>query len=301
MKNRIRQISEHIMNDTALGKRLAAANSLEDQTIHILEAAETINLAVSRDEVTAFLQKLADEELSDAHLEAVAGGKEEVPINMIGATGSADTGDNIYGTDGDDTMNGGSGNDTLRGGIGSDKLSGGSGDDIMEGGRDNDFMFGGSGDDIMEGDDGSDYMTGGDGNDTVVGDDGNDTMVGGAGDDSMLGGSGDDLIYGEGGDDVMSGGDGNDTLHGGWDNDIMTGGSGSDVFVISHSVDNGSATITDFKPGEDKIQLEGLASSDGFTVSYDGGNTVIQYGNTQVTVMSVELTTEQIMEMQFDE
>jgi Ca2+-binding RTX toxin-like protein len=123
----------------------------------------------------------------------------------------------------------------------------------------------------------ADTMNGAGGNDTLTGGAGNDALNGGAGNDSLIGGAGNDTVNGNAGLDVLDGGDGNDTLNGAADNDALTGGNGNDVLIGGAGVDvltggpgsdtlvfataaqSGSGTtrdrITDFAPGEDKIDV----------------------------------------------
>jgi len=86
----------------------------------------------------------------------------------------------------------------------------------------------------------------------------------------VSGGQGDDTVSGDDGNDSVFGGDGNDTLSGDAGDDTVTGGSGADVFRLEYFVQQGPLqtaeevgtnplgvdTITDFNPGEDKIQLD---------------------------------------------
>ena len=72
---------------------------------------------------------------------------------------------------------------------------------------------------------------------------------------SLNGGSGRDTIVGTPGDDVIEGGPGADTL---------TGNGGHDQFVYSSILDAGD-TITDFKPGIDKLVFTQLFTSMGIT------------------------------------
>lgn len=67
--------------------------------------------------------------------------------------------------------------------------------------------------------------------------------------DTLAGTSGADVLYGYDGDDTLVGGPGDDTL---------IGGSGGDVFRFVSSTD-GVDTITDFQPGEDRIEVAGTA------------------------------------------
>ena len=65
------------------------------------------------------------------------------------------------------------------------------------------------------------------------------TQVGTTGVDTLTGTSGDDIIFAGTGDDTISGSIGTDRL---------SGGEGSDVFVFA--TDDGTSTITDFRPSE---------------------------------------------------
>lgn len=74
---------------------------------------------------------------------------------------------------------------------------------------------------------------------------------------------GNDIINGMGGNDTLSGGDGNDTLIGGDGADKLIGGAGKDIFKFTNAKESGAAvttrdTITDFKHGEDRIDLSGI-------------------------------------------
>uniref|UniRef100_UPI000D5F6DF1 VWA domain-containing protein n=1 Tax=Vibrio cholerae TaxID=666 RepID=UPI000D5F6DF1 len=72
------------------------------------------------------------------------------------------------------------------------------------------------------------------------------------GNDILNGGEGNDILYGQGGNDILIGGLGND---------ILTGGSGEDLFKwVQGDLDGSTDRITDFKIGEDKIDLSDLFS-----------------------------------------
>ncbi len=161
-------------------------------------------------------------------------------------------GQRIYGFGGDDTLAGGGGDDGLYGGTGDDTLAGGDGDDRL---------YGGAGD---------------------------DTLTGGDGDDELHGGAGDDTLAGDGGTDTLAGGDGDDRLDGGADDDTLTGGYGADTFVI-RTTNNGDDTVTDFRPGWDRLEFAhgGPAFGD-LDIRQDGDGTVIRWYGGTVTLKDVD-------------
>ena len=66
--------------------------------------------------------------------------------------------------------------------------------------------------------------------------------------------------------DTMNGGAGDDRITGGWSKDLLTGGTGRDVFDYNTMKDSGKAAstrdvVTDFKHGQDKIDLKDLDAS----------------------------------------
>ncbi|MCQ4347950.1 type I secretion C-terminal target domain-containing protein, partial [Pseudomonas stutzeri] len=93
--------------------------------------------------------------------------------------------------------------------------------------------------------------------DALEGGAGNDTLTGTAGGDWIFGHDGDDVLSGLLGDDALAGGAGDDILVGGPGNDLLSGGPGADTFVWN-SGDSGVDRITDFTPGEDRLDLSDL-------------------------------------------
>lgn len=89
-----------------------------------------------------------------------------------------------------------------------------------------------------------------------------DEVLGGLGNDTLRGADAADRLSGEGGNDVLSGGAGDDTLAGGSGRDTLTGGEGADLFVFRFRSDASSGSqrdsITDFTPGQDRIDLSGF-------------------------------------------
>ena len=80
---------------------------------------------------------------------------------------------------------------------------------------------------------------------------------GGGGTDKAWGYDGDDILVGGQGQDQLFGGNGDDILSGDVGGDWLTGGAGADSFIFGPA--HGRDVITDFTPGEDQIDLRGLA------------------------------------------
>ena len=129
-------------------------------------------------------------------------------------------------------------------------------------------------DDILAGDQRANRLSGGSGDDTIYGGPGGDetnadTIDGGRGDDRLFGGGGDDVLYGGEGDDLLRGGTGSDTLQAGSGDDILEGGVGADTMDGGIGVDtfvfssgHGMDTITDFRNGQDLIDISAFGLSD---------------------------------------
>lgn len=84
----------------------------------------------------------------------------------------------------------------------------------------------------------------------------------------LAGSSGKHKLYGGGGNDKLYGQSGNDYIDGGSGKDILTGGSGKDVFHFTKLSDSRPGTdkrdvITDFKRGQDKINLAKIDAKSG--------------------------------------
>ena len=203
-------------------------------------------------------------------------------IDTMAGNGGNDTmsggdgNDLMDGRDGNDDITGGSGGDAMHGGTGNDVLMGEDGDDDLQGEGDDDLLSGGTGSDALAGCDGDDSLSGGDGADSLNGGDGDDDLTGGIGGDTLVGGFGDDVLDGGADTDLLQGGYGNDTLNGHDDGaatlDYLNGGDGDDVMQLGGSdmgygaagadtfaLDGqatGVATISDYNPAEDRIQVE---------------------------------------------
>jgi len=166
---------------------------------------------------------------------------------------------------------GGSGNDTITGNTANNHLIGGDGKDTINGGGGTDILEGDGGDDILEG---NGTLDGGADNDILRGDGiliggtGNDKLYGGSLADVLQGGDDNDELYGGLGGDALDGGKGDDLLDGGFADpavpDVLTGGEGADTFVYkSRYLQN---IVTDFKAGEDKLDLTGTNVHDFYTL-----------------------------------
>jgi Ca2+-binding RTX toxin-like protein len=135
----------------------------------------------------------------------------------------------------------------------------------------------------ISGREGDDNITGGNNVDNLNGDSGNDTLNGNAGNDSIYAGDNNDYVIGGTGNDGVRGDAGNDTLIGVnltssnpglGERDYLEGGAGIDRFILGDSANvyyddrntttggtTDYATIYDFNPNEDIVQLQGNASN----------------------------------------
>jgi len=197
-------------------------------------------------------------------------------VTTVGAAPQATSDDFIKGSAGQDVILAGAGNDRVWSGDGNDYVDGGAGNDMIwagngadrvDGGTGDDMLWGENGEDVLHGDDGNDWISGGNDNDVLFGDAGNDRLSGDNGNDLLYGGSGNDLLWGGNGTDVLDGGTGSDMLNGGAGDDRLTGGAGNDRFEywldnsqksINYGANFGTDTITDFKSGEDTLDLRAV-------------------------------------------
>lgn len=169
-----------------------------------------------------------------------------------------------------DTITGTNYGDVLYGAGGNDKISGNAGNDKILGGFGNDTLKGGAGNDSINGDSGTDKIYGDAENDTLRGGYGNDSLFGGDGNDKLFGDSNNDTLDGGKGNDTLSGGYGDDTLYGGAGADILSGNSNADTFAFKSKSDStvakaGRDTITDFRSGQDKIDLQAIDANEKIT------------------------------------
>ena len=143
-----------------------------------------------------------------------------------------------------------------------------------------------------------------DGDDTVVGTRGDNTLYGGAGNDVISGGVDNNTMHGGDGDDVIQAIWGTNEIYGDAGNDwidvagsaTITGGEGNDTFSLSSG--GGNVLITDFQEGDRLLLTPGSKGGVGLSVSYQGENTVINYGATVITLEGAHLSLEDIQKMQ---
>ncbi|MEG4943649.1 calcium-binding protein [Microcoleus sp. F4-D5] len=155
----------------------------------------------------------------------------------------------LRGLGGADSITGSESGDIVYGDEGNDRIEGLGGADLLYGGLGNDFLSGGAGQNGLLGGEGADTLQGGESADGVNGNAGDDVIFGAGGDDFLRGGRGNDIVNGEDGDDFLIGDLGNDTL---------TGGAGQDIFFLRYEQSLGSPTfdlITDFQRTIDFIGL----------------------------------------------
>lgn len=117
---------------------------------------------------------------------------------------------------------------------------------------------------------GGDRVRAGAGADRVQGGSGRDTLSGQAGRDRIDGNAGNDTLYGGAWSDVLRGGAGNDRINGGTGADILTGGIGRDRFVFGAGAEARKDLITDFTPGDDRVDLRPMADALGVALTFIG-------------------------------
>ena len=83
---------------------------------------------------------------------------------------------------------------------------------------------------------------------------------------------------------ILKDGDGNDVLTGGKGKDGMTGGAGEDTFVFERANHD---TVTDFRDGEDKIDVSGLSGVDRLSdlAIWQAGNDAVIWNKFDVMVL----------------
>jgi Ca2+-binding RTX toxin-like protein len=186
----------------------------------------------------------------------------------------------------DNSITGNSGNNTLDGKAGADTMAGGAGNDIYYVDNSGDVVNESSGQGIDEVRSsvthtlsanvenltlmGTASINGtGNGLDNV--------LVGNSGANVLSGGAGDDVIHGLAGNDSLDGGAGNDILVGGTGDDTITFGGGYDLMVFNRG--DGNDVVTDFRSGQDVIQISGEVGIASFS---DIGSHATQVGTNLV-------------------
>ena len=152
-------------------------------------------------------------------------------------SGFHQSGNNIYGGEGNDAIYASKSGNYLSGGSGDDYISGYyEGIDTIDGGDGNDMIFA----------DGNQSLYDSNSKNTIYGGSGNDTIYGGTSFNTIYGGDGNDIIntarekYNEGGFNDITGGKGNDDIY-------LNNGSSSNIFF---NIGDGNDRIFNFSRGE---------------------------------------------------
>ncbi|MFB2882294.1 CAP domain-containing protein [Floridanema aerugineum] len=180
------------------------------------------------------------------------------------------TGNQILGTEGNDTLMGTEGADTILGAAGNDMMYGNGGNDFLNGNLGNDIINGNVGNDSIYGGKGSDILLGGKDNDVLYGNLGNDVLYGNFGQDTLYGGQEADTLYGGQDNDRLFGDLDKDILSGDFGFDTLTGGDGSDTFVLQS--DKGWDVIVDFTAGVDFLGLSAGLSFANLSITQGTGS-----------------------------
>jgi len=107
----------------------------------------------------------------------------------------------------------------------------------------------------------------------------------------LTGGAGSDILMAQGSGDTLVGGGGDDILVSGDGQTVMTGGAGRDVFVVRDG--SGTTQITDFRVGEDRIDLSDLPllrSTGQLTITTTATGAIITFRDTVIHVTSATNT-----------
>ena len=92
------------------------------------------------------------------------------------------------------------------------------------------------------------------------------------------------LVIGSDGGDTLAGGVKGDLLVAGSGTQLMTGGAGGDSFIFGKAGIN--ATITDFRPGQDHIEFDGLGSGTP-KLTAAGANTIVEFGGDHLLLLGI--------------
>ncbi len=215
------------------------------------------------------------------------------------------------------TVVGGAGAATVYGGAGNTVFFTGQGSSFV-GGSGTATVIGHGGDTIWASAGGGQYYAGADSTVTTgsgfslvmagpgtlatLGGDGFDLVVAGAGSDTLDGstGTGAHTIFAGSGDDTILGGSGADIVYAGRGNATLAGGAGAaNLFVFVDGGAGGHSVITDFRPGEDHLMLQGYggaAAADASARAVVSGNaTILSFADgTQVSLLHVSAASPQM-------
>ena len=158
--------------------------------------------------------------------------------NLISGTNNANnTGDTIYGYDGNNTIFCGGGNDVIIAGNGNNTIDGGAGNDTITLGNGNNTVNANFGNNTIVAGDGNNAINVGGGNESVTAGKGNNVIHGGSGTAVIKLGNGNNMVFGSSGGNTITAGDGNNILLGGVGNDTITAGNGYNLIIGGKGAD----------------------------------------------------------------
>lgn len=182
---------------------------------------------------------------------------------------------------------GGAGASTITGADGS-ILVGGSGPTTLVAGSGAEGLYGGTGTSVLYGGTGLDTMAGSAAGQTnMIGGSGNTLYIGSTGAATIFGGNGNDTIFGGAGSLKVLEGSGSDQILFGTEAASVTGGTGTDLYSFINGKAGGSAVVSGFKVGTDRINLYNYDLSTVGTATVGGNTTVSLSDGTKLTLLGV--------------
>ncbi len=193
-------------------------------------------------------------------------------VSLTGGAGSV----TVFGGGSDNVLAGGAAGDNLLvAGSGIDTLEGiGSGDRLWGNGRAGDLLFAGSGNETLG--------AGAAGAATLVGGDASVTFVGNGGQSTIFAGSGNDTVWTGAGHTVVVAGSGSAVVVFGRGDATVWGGAGTDLYTVINGTAGGTDVIQNFRPGTDRIMLDGYGANAARQQSANGSTTLTLTDGTRI-------------------